>query len=91
MAWGVASKMISCVLVAGTIPNSMGNLTNLEKLRLHGNGALDKPSGCSLYQSMHMLYEIKDEFNVLLRCLAYSDEASDSWLRWHGPEIGRGL
>ena len=62
--------MSSCILVAGTIPKSMRDLTNLEKLFLHGNVALEKPPGCPLYLGEHMYYETKKEVAAFLRCLA---------------------
>ena len=44
-------------------------MTNLEKLILHGNDALEKPPECPLYQGKHMYYESKSSVAAFLRCL----------------------
>ena len=48
----------------------MRNLTNLEKLWLHANDALEKPSGCPLDGDGDMYYKTKEEVAAFLRCLA---------------------
>ena len=50
---------------AGTVPASMTNLTNLEKLDLRGNKALEKPPGCD----GGMYYDSKEKVAAFLRCL----------------------
>ena len=54
---------------AGTVPASMASLTNLEKLDLWSNGALEKPPGCPVDRNGNMIYTSKEEVAAFLRCL----------------------
>ena len=54
---------------AGTVPASMRNLTNLERLYLHRNDDLQKPDGCPTDSDGDMCYRSKQQVTAFLRCL----------------------
>ena len=54
---------------AGTIPASIGNLTELYVLQLHGNDALEKPPGCPVDDDGDMCYGSKENIADFFRCL----------------------
>ena len=54
---------------AGTVPTAIRNLTNLERLYLHGNPYLQKPNGCPTDSDGDMVYDSKEEVTAFLRCL----------------------
>ena len=59
-------KRIAC---AGPVPKELSKLTNLAKLFLHGNAALEKPPGCPVDRDGDMCYNSKEEVAAFLRCL----------------------
>ena len=51
------------------MPKELSYLTNLEKLSLHGNNALQKPPGCPVDSDGDMYYNSKEEVAAFLGCL----------------------
>ena len=51
------------------MPKELSKLTNLEKLFLHYNAALEKPPGCPVDSDGDMYYNSKEQVAVFLRCL----------------------
>ena len=52
----------------GTLPTTLGLLTNLERLALHGKNMIERPPGC-LDREMH--YTSKAEVTKFLQCLEH--------------------